>query len=249
MKKKGKGMVDIHSHILFGIDDGPVLLEESVEMARMAAKSGVRHIVAASHGNYYDCPVEEYSRSLKLLQQELSRNQIPVALYPGMEIFVDESAAELLHQKELLTLNHTNYILVEFPFDETPENVCRRIFDLQRRGWHILLAHPERYIFIQNEPELAYFLEECGCVLQINKGSILGEFGKNGQEIAHRFLYDGIAGVIASDAHGTKVRTPSMSRLVAWLGNRFSEREIHIWLSENPGRILKGEKTVGLIRV
>lgn len=126
-------MVDLHLHILPGLDDGAEDLETAVRMAKMAAHSGVFHMAATSHGNYYDYTLEEYRESFERLQRELVIRQIPVKLYPGMEIFMDENAGDLLECRELLTLNGTKYVLIEFDFEENVEKVCKYVDDLQNR--------------------------------------------------------------------------------------------------------------------
>ena len=148
-------MVDLHTHILPHLDDGAFDLETSVRMADLAARSGVFHMAATSHGNYYDYTLEEYRENFERLQAELRDKEIPVKLYSGMEIFMDEKAADLLDLGELLTLNGTRYVLVEFDFEENVEKVYKYVADLQTRRYNIVLAHPERYLFVQRDPEFA----------------------------------------------------------------------------------------------
>ena len=240
-------MVDIHTHILPGIDDGAGTYLEAVKMARQAADTGTRHMVASSHGICPDNTIGDYMNTLTKLRQVLKAENIPVTLYSGMEILMNEDAPALIKKNKFLPLNNTRYLLVEFNFNENVKNVCTRIGTLQIEGFKVILAHPERYKFMQREPGLAFFLEEHGCILQINKDSLLGGMGKKCQELAHLFLQRGLAGVIASDAHGTQVRSPSLDGLTAMLKQRYSKRQIHIWLSENPSRILKGDETVRLV--
>lgn len=240
-------MVDIHSHILPGLDDGASSMEEAVSMAELSAASGMNHVTATSHGNYYDYTLEEYWEVFTELQSILEYREIPVKLYPGMEIFLDEDVLSLIKKDRLLTLNHTDYLLVEFPFDENPENVCRRIAELQEENFRIVLAHPERFFFIQKEPELACYLAEQGCVLQVNQNSILGDFGGKCQKLALQMLDEGMAGVIATDAHDTEYRSTSAARLMRFLKQNYSPVEIRLWLSENPSRILKGHPVMNLM--
>ena len=137
-------------------------------------------------------------------------------------------------------MNNTDYLLVEFDFEEQPGKVVDRIGRLREKGWRIVLAHPERYQFIQREPELAYDLADLGCVLQVNGGSLLGDFGRTCQQAALRFLEDGIVGAIASDAHDTEYRTPSAERVCQFLESFYEPAAVKLWMSENPSRILKG---------
>ncbi len=234
-------MVDLHCHILPGLDDGAATMEEAVAMARLAAASGIAHIAATSHGNCppYSYTLEEYREAFEALQEELIRREIPVKLHPGMEIFLDEDAVPLLKERRLLTLGRTETVLAEFAFEERPDAAFRRIEELEDAGYRIVLAHPERYVFLQRDPELAGYLAERGCVLQVNQGSLTGDFGEACRQLAIRMLRTGMAGVIATDAHDTELRSHDLSRLMRFLEG-YGGRERHIWLSENPSRILKG---------
>ena len=237
-------MVDIHSHILPGLDDGAEILEDAVQMAEIAAASGIYHMAATSHGNIYPYTLEEYRKSFELLTETLKEREIPLKLYPGMEIFLNENAFIRLKKEKLLSLNKTNYLLVEVDFEEWPENLVRWIQKLQAQGYRIVLAHPERYIFLQRDPELAYYLEEQGCVLQLNAGSIVGDFGRTCESLAWQFLQHGIAGAVATDAHDIRYRSPDIRRAVRMLDQELGSTETRLLLSENPSRILKGYKTL-----
>lgn len=233
-------MVDIHSHILPYIDDGADSMEEAISMAEAAADSGINHMVASSHGNYFPYTLDEYWEQFEKLQSCLRQQHIPLTLYPGMEIFVDGDISPLLEHRGLLTLNRTDYLLIEFPFEDSVRNVQKNIARLQEKGYNIVLAHPERYLFMQKDPEFAYYLEETGCVLQINQGSLLGDFGGRAKMLAGQLLSDGVVGVIATDAHDSRYRAPSADRLLDFLKVHYTDGQIHLWLSENPSRILKG---------
>lgn len=140
-------MVDIHAHIIPGLDDGAENMEESLKMAEMAVSQGIFHMVASSHGNYYSYTLEEYYDNFFRLKNELEKNNIPLKIYPGMEIFMNKEVVHFFEKKELLSLNRTKYFLVEFPFDESTGNVLRRLKSLKNRDCQIVLAHPERYLF------------------------------------------------------------------------------------------------------
>lgn len=237
-------MVDIHAHIIPGLDDGAECMEEALKMAAMAVADGIGHMAATSHGNYYPYSLKEYQKGFSALKNELQKNKIPLKVYPGMEIFLDDGAFSLLKKKELLALNHTEYLLVEFPFDESVRAVLQRMEYLRSAGYGIVLAHPERYIFTQKDKELAYYLSEQGCVLQVNAGSIAGDFGEVCRRLSERMLDDGIVSVIATDAHDTAYRPPVVQGVLAKLRRKYPESQLHLWLSENPSRILKGYPVV-----
>lgn len=235
-------MVDIHAHILPGLDDGAETLEDAVHMAETAVASEIYHMAATSHGNIYPYTLEEYWKSFDELQRALVERKVPLKLYSGMEIFLNEKAFDRLNKGELLSLNKTDCLLVEFDFEEWTANVVRWIQKLQDRDYRIVLAHPERYIFLQKDPELAYYLEEQGCVLQLNAGSIAGDFGRECENLAWQFLRDGIAGAIATDAHDRRYRSPDIRKVVQMLRQELGTAETRLLLSENPSRILKGYK-------
>lgn len=242
-------MVDIHAHILPELDDGPNSVEESISMAMLAAENGFNHIVASSHGNCFPYSLEEYWEQFQNIQRELKVRRIPVTLYSGMEIFLDEDISELLKNQELLSVNNTQYLLVEFPMEETPQNICRRIAEIQKMGYTIVLAHPERYLSIQREPELAYYLEEENCILQINANSLLGQFGIEGKRLSRQMLMDGIVGVIATDSHDCVYRTPSIKSAEKYLYKYYDSQLTHLCLSENPSRILQGYPIIDTKRI
>ena len=123
-------------------------------------------------------------------------------------------------------------------------NIQAFVDDLQNRRYNVVLAHPERYTFIQKDPEFAYFLAQQGCVLQVNKGSVFGQFGSRCRNLARQFMDDGIVSILASDAHDFQYRTPSMERLMGYLERRYPWKQVQVWTSENPSRILKGNPLV-----
>lgn len=233
-------MVDIHSHILPGLDDGAETLEEAVQIAETAVASEIYHMAATSHGNIYPYTLEEYRRSFEQLQNTLIERKIRLKLYSGMEIFLNEDAFERLNKGELLTLNKTDYLLVEVDFEEWTANVIRWIEKLRERGYRVILAHPERYMFLQRDPELAYYLGEQGCVLQLNAGSIAGDFGRNCEELSWQFLRNGIVGAVATDTHDRRYRSPDIRKVARLLAQELGSMETKLLLSENPSRILKG---------
>ena len=218
-------MVDIHAHIIPRLDDGAETMEEALEMASMAAADGIHHMAATSHGNYYPYSLQEYEEELEALKRAIQKNKISLKVYPGMEIFLDDAAFSLLEKQQLLSLNNTEYFLVEFPFDESVKAVLHRLEYLKRTGYKVVLAHPERYIFTQKDKELAYYLSEQGCILQVNSGSIAGDFGEVCRRMSERMLDDGIVSVIATDAHDTAYRPPVVQGVLAKLRRKYPESQ------------------------
>lgn len=237
-------MIDLHTHILPGIDDGSGDLEESLEMCRIASSSGSRGIVATSHGNLGSAPLtaEKYKDAYHLLKQELMKEDIPVRLYSGMEIFMSPDAVVRLQAGELLTLNQTRYVLIEFDFQEEPWMAEEYLHMLEDAGYIPVIAHVERYYFIQKAPEIIYDWAQRGYVIQVNKGSLLGAFGKKERDTAISLLEHNLIHVVASDAHGILRRTPNMTNIFRFLGETAGNKYRNLVLHENPVRILSGEE-------
>ena len=240
-------MVDIHCHILHQYDDGSSSLSESLEMARMAAQTGVTDIVVTPH---FEGRASSLRRLPTLVEhfQELSQaiedKNIPIKLHLGAEILCTEETLRLAKKKLLPTISDSNYFLTEFYFDEDPDFMDEMLRSLAEAGYTPVVAHPERYGAIQHDPRILEHWFHRGYVLQLNKGSILGAFGRRAEHTAHGILRAGLAHVIASDAHSATRRTPHMEGLTRWLDHHLRPDYAKILTEENPGRIIKGEPLV-----
>ena len=209
-------MVDIHCHILPGVDDGSPSMEDSLQMARMAADSGVTDIIATPHCNLPGYGPKNYrSAALRTgfsrLRQALEQEGIPLGIHPGAEVFCTPELDRLLDRRQLQTLGGGRYLLVEFYFDESAEFMEQCFRAIRRRGLVPVAAHPERYDAVQRDPYMVRRWFERGVVIQLNKGSILGRLGRRAQDTALWLLERGLAHAAASDAHRPTVRTTHMS--------------------------------------
>lgn len=205
-------MIDIHAHILPGIDDGAGDIYDALEMAKIAANSGVHTIVATPHcnipgvfNNYFS---DAYVELFKNTERAIKAEGIDVQLCPGMEVFATSDLQRLLTDGKIMTLNQSNYLLVEFSFDEDPGYVMHILDEIAEIGVKPVIAHAERYEFVQNDPSIAYLMRKRGYAIQINKGSILGKFGRKAWRAAWEMLDHNLASVVASDAHSPFQRTP-----------------------------------------
>lgn len=233
-------MVDLHSHILPGVDDGSPALEDSIEMARIAVESGVRAMVATPHCDS-DRGREVY-HAWKLLRSALAELNIPLQLGLGMEIFCTRQTLKLLDEGRLFTLNQSQYPLVEFSFFSDGFEETRLLRELVRLGYRPLVAHPERYRFIHENPRFINDWAEMGCLFQINRGSYLGRFGESSYAMAMELTSRGFAHVVASDAHSPVFRTPWMRDVQELLTDLFSQETADTLLIGNPALILRNQK-------
>lgn len=240
-------MVDIHCHILPWIDDGASDMEEALEMAAMAHRSGVTDILATPHFRGDRSGLEQLDRIRRRydsLKAELANQDIPVKLHRGAEILCLPETGALAEERLLPTLAHTDYVLTEFYFDESFDYMDRMLKTISQNGYRVVVAHPERYGVIQRHPELVESWVRRNYVIQINKGSVLGMFGPEPQRAADALLSMGSVHLIASDAHSCHRRTPHMGQIEQWAHRFCTESCAAILLETNPRRILQGKPVV-----
>ncbi len=235
-------MIDIHAHILPEVDDGASDLESAVLMAEMAVESGVQAIIATPHsnlrpyGNYWDSALRA---GLETLQQEVTAAGIPLKIYPGMEIFGTPDVPELLRKGKLTTLANSGYLLVEFPFRHYSEEATEVLSTLCADGYRPIVAHPERYQYVQDNPAVVNRWVGMGCLLQANRGSLLGRFGRTAQMLSLALVDRGLTAFVASDAHSPVMRTTWMADVQELLCEEFSEDIARLLLYENPLKVLR----------
>lgn len=241
-------MIDIHAHILPGIDDGAKDIYDTLEMAKIAADSGVTSIVATPHCNlsgYFEnyfgkSYIEVFARAEEAIRKE----QIPIRLLPGMEVFATPDLPDLIVDRKIMPLNQSRYILIEFAFDESPDfadNLLRRVREVGARP---VVAHVERYDFVQDYPEIIYNWRKKGYAIQVNKGSFLGHFGKHAQSTAHLLLKHNLISVVASDAHSPYQRTPYLLEAYEELCAEYPKKKIDLLFQNNPEKICSNEITL-----
>ena len=236
-------LIDLHCHILPGVDDGADRPLTALRMAEIAARSDIGCIVATPHSNtrsqrknYRSAALD---RAFSDLQRAVREAELPVQILTGCEVLLRGDVDALLETQSLYTLAGTKYLLVEFYFDELPDTMDWALDAVKAHGYVPMIAHPERYFCVQDRPEMARRWLRRGFGLQLNKGSILGDLGEGAYDTARAFLQQGLCHVIASDAHHCDYRTPSFLRLLGELERRFPDLPPELFLEENPRRILQ----------
>lgn len=241
-------MVDIHTHILPGIDDGARNWEDSYRMAAIAADCGVDTIVCTHHANVPNLYQNYDSRQLDLLfaelQDRLQKGGFPLKVLRGMEIFCTEDVLDKIAAGLLLPINDTNYYLIEFDFHEGPDFMEDMIFGLMEMGKRPIIAHPERYICLQDEPEILYYWMTKGLLTQVNRGSLQGNFGSVCEEAARTYMDHHMVTCLASDAHRASSRTTEMGRIYRQVSREYSQETARKLLSETPRRIISGRQVL-----
>ncbi|MBU3155322.1 tyrosine-protein phosphatase [Clostridium estertheticum] len=205
-------MIDIHSHILPGIDDGSKDMEMSIKMLKMAEEKGTKIIVATPHyirgryENHYD-KIFDLHQEVKLAAENAG---LKIEVLLGQEVMLDKYALDLCKEGKIRGINETSYMLIEFPMDKLPNDALDLIYELRVLGIKPIIAHPERYEYIIEAPTtINDFINE-GCLFQINAGSLQGLFGKKVQKCAKLLVKEGLVNFIASDAHSINRRCPGL---------------------------------------
>ena len=239
-------MIDIHCHILPELDDGSGSFSDSIEMARLAATSGTRCIVATPHCNipngYSNYWTPEIRAAIDRLQQEVRARNIPITFFSGQEIFLASDFLSLLKQGKLIPINSSRYVLVEFSPFENASVALRKLQKMIAEGYVPIVAHPERYSFVHEHEDLVYRMKELGCLVQINKGSIKGRFGRKAMNSAFEILDNYDADFIASDGHSQYSRTPYLADAYEIICEHYSSDYADFLLNDNPQKVLKNEK-------
>jgi protein-tyrosine phosphatase len=235
-------MIDLHNHILPGLDDGAVDLPESVEIARQFVSEGVIRIAATPHidperGN--GAPTALVLRTVSDVRDAVARAGVSLDIVPGNELYLVPQAAELLLAGEVLPLGGGRYVLVELSLivGERPLYLDDTVFALQRAGYAVILAHPERYAFVQRDTTKLDELVHRGVALQVTAPSLLGEYGQRIRRTAERLLKRGSYSLASSDRHH-----PGPTRSLADTHDRIAKLTdtdtADLLVRDNPARVL-----------
>ena len=196
-------MIDLHCHILPQMDDGPSSWSTSLNMCRQAVTNGIKTIIATPHilNGAYDNKPQAIEGKVKILNQKIKENNLPLQVLPGSEVHLCADIIEAIKKKEILTLNKSNYILLEFPHTQIPLHIEEILFQIQIMGITPIISHVERNLKFQQKPALLSHLIQKGALAQITAASLCGFFGPIPKKISQRFLSEELVFSIASDAH------------------------------------------------
>jgi protein-tyrosine phosphatase len=220
-------MIDLHSHILYGFDDGAVTLEDALAIGRMAASNGTRVIAATPHSpastgcRHYDPAL--IRERIAALNTALEAEGVALRVVAGTEICYDGDLVEQLKRGALLPYGASHTILLELPHDPLPPLLDRALFALQVAGYRVVLAHPERIAAVQRDPNVLLPLIERGVLMQLTAEALTGGQGERLRATSETLLTHGMAHLLASDAHGIPPRRPPLlaaarARATALLG-------------------------------
>jgi protein-tyrosine phosphatase len=231
-------MIDIHSHILPGIDDGAGTMDEAIEMARIAAADGIRTIVATPHIKSGAPRADEIAQAVSGFNAVLGREGIPVTVLQGADVPSHLNPADLPRY----TLNGTRYILIEFPHSHLPASARETLFNISMAGLIPIITHPERNSSVIRKPEMLFDLLNSNVKVQITADSLSGFFGADIAACARFLLKRGVVDLIASDAHSSTYRRPILSEAVRIAAKMIGKSEAVKLVTDNPDEIINSFK-------
>ncbi len=238
-------MVDIHSHIIFDVDDGPKSFEESIEMLKAASAEGITKIISTSHAYHpqYHADAEIIKERIATLQQVLIEQDIPLTLYIGQEVRIHEHICQHLDEGAALTLADSNYLLLELPSHGVPKYTFDMVNKLVEKNITPIIAHPERNKGIAEKPELLTRLIRQGALSQVTAGSVAGHFGKSMQRTALDLIDAQLVHSYGSDVHNLDTRPYLFQKGLKFL-EKHRRSEWVDYLLENNDQIMANREVI-----
>ncbi|HKM43045.1 MAG TPA: CpsB/CapC family capsule biosynthesis tyrosine phosphatase [Limnochordia bacterium] len=233
-------MIDLHTHILPGVDDGSSNLSMSLAMGHFAEDGGITTLAATPH--FHEIP--DWSRikaKVEELKKEFVKAQIPVEIVPGAELLMDMGLLDMAAAEIPTYADNGRFCLIEFPMHQLPMYAEQVLFDLQTKGITPIIAHPERYGAVVENPNLAIGWIRQGCLIQMNSGSLLGRFGSTIKQTAEIMLKCNMVQMVASDGHGSERRRLNLPEAFEALVAIVGESTAQNLVKTNPRGIIDGD--------
>jgi protein-tyrosine phosphatase len=245
-------MIDLHNHILHGLDDGPETMDESIQMCWISYRDGVRTIVATPHtlnGEYQNdrstilAKVKELNDALIRSNSELRAPNSELKILPGADVHFSNEILHQLDQEEVMTVGDgKRFLMLEFPLHTIPIGAEEVLFQLMTKGIVPIISHPERNLEITRRPERYYEMIRMGCFGQVTAMSLTGGFGGKIKGFAEKLLKKRLIHLIASDAHSVDGRPPILSPAAKEAEKIVGREEAQKMVTEYPSAILEGRK-------
>ena len=236
-------MIDLHHHLLPGLDDGSKTMENSVAMARLAAEDGITHVVCTPHANgqyTFDPAVNE--AKVAELRALLSAENIPLTIGLGCDFHLSyDNIQDAKERPSRYAINGLSYVLVEIPDYGLPRGLNEIFYELQLAGLTPILTHPERNPTLQADPSRLEEWLRGGVLIQVTGDSVRGSMGKQAERMAHRLLADRWVHFLATDAHNTASRPPRLSEARAIVGKKYGAEYAGLLTEDNPRAVFEGK--------
>ena len=232
-------MIDIHCHVLYGVDDGSPDSQTSKSMLDKMAQDGVTAVIATPHFRHHMFPYvqDKIEEAYCVLREYASSKNIN--LFIGCEYHVDHEMFDHLESGRVHTMADTNYVLTEYSYSSDLDRILRYSQELILRGWQPVIAHAERYEVFHRKPQLAEDVIDVGAQIQVNADSILGYDGRAAKKTARKFLDLDLVDYIASDAHDLSERASHLGECFRFVSRKYGDDMARLLFEKNPCRILE----------
>ncbi|MEW5806656.1 MAG: CpsB/CapC family capsule biosynthesis tyrosine phosphatase [Acidobacteriota bacterium] len=238
-------VIDIHCHILPGLDDGIETMEDAIKACRIARKDGISGLVATPHfreGFFYATPTV-IMESISLLKEAIAREGIDLDIFPGSEVHITDNIPGKIKDGSIITMNMTGrYLLLELPYQQYPVEFEKVIFSLKLAGITPILSHPERVKYFNDDIRRVAQAVELGSFVQITSSSIMGHFGEEVRDFSRECAARGLVHIIASDSHDTRSRAPELMEAYHAMATIVGEEDAFRMISDNPLAIVEGKE-------
>ena len=238
-------MIDFHSHILPNIDDGSTSIGETINLIEEASKVGFTGIISTSHyiQGYYEFGCNERKQLLDIIQKKMQTNDsLNLELYLGSEIYFSSEIIDLIKDKKASTINNTRYILFELPMNTKPLFVKELVYELIQNGYRPIIAHPERYSYVQDEIKYVQELASLGALFQSNYGSIIGMYGNDAKKTLKKLLKNNLISFLGSDVHRVGQIYPKIPKALKKLNKIVSTEQLEKLTTLNAQKVLNDEE-------
>lgn len=238
-------MIDFHSHILPNIDDGSTSIGETINLIEEASKVGFTGIISTSHyiQGYYEFDCHERKQLLDIVQSKMQiNNSLNLELYLGSEIYFSSEIIDLIKDKKASTINNTRYLLFELPMNTKPLFVKELVYELIQNGYRPIIAHPERYSYVQDEIKYVRELANLGTLFQANYGSVLGMYGNDAKKTLKKLLKDDLISFLGSDVHRTGQIYPKIPKALKKINKIVSTEKLEKLTTLNAQKVLNDEE-------
>lgn len=240
MEVNHRRIVDIHSHTLPGMDDGSKSMEETMEMLRIASDNEITDMIVTPHfkKGRKNAPPAVILERVRKVEQEARRQGIPISLYPGNEIYYYSDVEDILEAGQICTLNHSEYVLVEFAPSESFVYIRNALDSLNGMGYSPILAHVERYECMLKDWQNVEQLRALNVEIQVNASSVTGKVGYKVKKFVHRLLGNQLVDYISTDAHDSEKRTPDVQKCLEYLHKKYDSAYVDAITYGNAQKIL-----------
>lgn len=233
-------MIDFHSHILPQTDDGSISIEETINILKEAKQEGFTKIISTSH--YLEGYYESNETERKELLEKIKQKNVGVELYLGSEIYVSENMIDFLKEQKASSINNSRYVLFELPMGNETVLAKEMIYRLIENDYVPIIAHPERYSYVQDNPDYVNELLDMGAMFQANYGSIIGLYGKKAEKTVKKLLKEDLIHFMGSDVHREEHIYIYMPKILKKLKKIISSDKLEEITTINPQKVLDNEE-------